>query len=637
MPVVTGKKLHKAYGAHVVLESVDVTVRSGERVGVVGKNGAGKSTLARILAGTEPSDSGQITRRRDASVLYLEQVPQFTGDPTAEEAVVEGLSAWSAACARHDRASRALAEGGDGDETKNWLDEQTKAAEDVERLGGFDQAHRSRAVLSHLGIAHPEQRVASMSGGEQRRVALARILVARPDLAILDEPTNHLDADTIEWLENYLVQEYRGAVLLITHDRYLLDRVAQRTWEVADGVVHSYDGGYELFLERKAERLAHAARTEQNRQNFLRQELAWLRRQPKARTTKQKARVDRAERALDVRGPARERSVSFDLSVSRAGKTILELRDLSVGIAGQTLVSGLTLYLTQGERLGIVGRNGTGKTTLLRTLLGELEPLAGSVTLGKNTRIAYFDQLRSGLDPEKSVFDNVVGDQSRIEVSGEVVEPRSYLERFGFRGADQRKRVAALSGGERARVAMARMLRRSANLIIMDEPTNDLDVSTLAALESMLVEMGVTALVVTHDRWFLDRVATGIVAFEGDGRVVRYPGNYASFRALRARAARVAADDKASTKAAAAKPEVAAPKSQSKKLTWAENRELDQLPARIEALEAAVAELTGKLADPETYSTSGSDVAELGRDLESKRVEVDQLTERWLELEQRRG
>ena len=635
MPVVTGKKLHKAYGAYVVLESVDVTIRSGERVGVVGKNGAGKSTLARILAGTEPSDSGTITRRREASVLYLDQVPQFAGDPTAEEAVAEGLSAWSAACARHERASRALAES--GNETKDWLDEQTRAAEDVERLGGFDQAHRSRAVLSHLGIARPEQRVASMSGGEQRRVALARILVARPDLAILDEPTNHLDAETIEWLENHLVHEYRGAVLLITHDRYLLDRVAQRTWEVADGVVHSYEGGYETYLERKAERMAHAARTEQNRQNFLRQELAWLRRQPKARTTKQKARVERAERALGSQGPARERSVSFDLSVSRAGKTILELRDLSVGIAGQTLVSGLTLYLTQGERLGIVGRNGTGKTTLLRTVLAELEPLAGSVTLGRNTRIAYFDQLRSGLDPNKSVFDNVVGDQSRIEVSGQVVEPRSYLERFGFRGSEQRKPVAALSGGERARVAIARMLRQSANLIIMDEPTNDLDVATLAALESMLVEMSVTALVVTHDRWFLDRVATGILAFEGDGRVVRYPGNYASFRQLRAQAARAAADGRVSTKAAAPPPATAAAKPQTKKLSFSENKELEQLPAQIESLEAAVAGLTEKLADPETYATSGSDVAQLSRDLEAKRAEVDQLTERWLELEQRRG
>nr|HMR11715.1 ABC-F family ATP-binding cassette domain-containing protein [Polyangiaceae bacterium] len=371
--------------------------------------------------------------------------------------------------------------------------------------GGFDQGHRVGAMLGHLGVLSPTQRVASMSGGEQRRVALARILIARPDLAILDEPTNHLDAETIEWLEGYLLQEYRGAVLLITHDRYLLDRVAQRTWEVADGVVHSYDGGYELFLERKAEREAHAARTEQNRQNFVRQELSWLRRQPKARTTKQKARVERAERALSTDGPKADLGVNFELSVARAGKTILELHDLEVGIAGKRLVQDLTLYLTQGDRLGIVGKNGSGKTTLLRTLLGELAPTSGRVVLGKNTRIAYFDQLRSGLDPDKSVFENVVGDMSRIEVAGEVVEPRSYLERFGFKGADQRKQVAALSGGERARVAMARMLRQSANLVVMDEPTNDLDVSTLAALEGLLVEMNVTALVVTHDRWFLDR------------------------------------------------------------------------------------------------------------------------------------
>ncbi len=633
MPVVTGKKLHKAYGAHVVIDSPDVTVRSGERVGVVGKNGAGKSTLARILAGVEVADSGDLILRREASVLYLDQVPRFDGDPTAEQAVAAALPAWSDAGERHAEASRALTEG-KGD-ASSWLQAQAKAAEDVERLGGFDQGHRVGAMLGHLGVLSPTQRVASMSGGEQRRVALARILIARPDLAILDEPTNHLDAETIEWLEGYLLQEYRGAVLLITHDRYLLDRVAQRTWEVADGVVHSYDGGYELFLERKAEREAHAARTEQNRQNFVRQELSWLRRQPKARTTKQKARVERAERALSTDGPKADLGVNFELSVARAGKTILELHDLEVGIAGKRLVQDLTLYLTQGDRLGIVGKNGSGKTTLLRTLLGELAPTSGRVVLGKNTRIAYFDQLRSGLDPDKSVFENVVGDMSRIEVAGEVVEPRSYLERFGFKGADQRKQVAALSGGERARVAMARMLRQSANLVVMDEPTNDLDVSTLAALEGLLVEMNVTALVVTHDRWFLDRVATDILAFEGEAKVVRYPGNYSSFRKLKADAALRAARE-ATTEKSAATPSVRAPKTRPKKLSFGEKQELAALPDEIAALEAKVAALDEQLADPSTYADGSVDVAALGRTLETLRAEVDQRTERWLELEQRK-
>jgi ATP-binding cassette subfamily F protein uup len=326
--------------------------------------------------------------------------------------------------------------------------------------------------------------------------------------------------------------------------------------------------------------------------------------------------------------------VNFELSVARTGKTILELRDLSVAIADTCLVEGLTLYLTQGDRLGIVGKNGSGKTTLLRTLLGEIEPRSGSVVLGKNTRVAYFDQLRSGLDPDKSVFDNVAGDQSRIEVAGEVVEPRSYLERFGFRGADQRKKVAALSGGERARVAMARMLRQSANLVVMDEPTNDLDVATLAALEGLLVEMQVTALVVTHDRWFLDRVATDILAFEGDRRVVRYPGNYSSFRKLKADAAAReprAAPAPKTTESATAE----APPERAKKLSFSEKQELAALPDAIAALENQVAELNAKLADPATYTDGSIDPAALGRSLEQLRAEVDQRTERWLELEQR--
>ena len=305
MPIVAAKHLHKAYGAHVVLGDADVTLRSGERVGVVGRNGAGKSTLARIVAGIEAPDAGELSRRRGATVLYLDQVPRFDGDPTAEEAVSTGLSAWKTAVERHEAAARALGEGsGDLDAL---LAEQTEAAEAVERAGGWEQSHRVASMLGNLGVERTDAHISTLSGGEQRRVALARILIARPDLAILDEPTNHLDAGTIEWLESYLLDEHTGGVLLITHDRYLLDRVATRTLEVADGAVFSYDGGYELYLEQKAERLAHAERVEQNRQNFLRGELEWLRRQPKARTTKQKARIERAEAAKAVKAPKAER------------------------------------------------------------------------------------------------------------------------------------------------------------------------------------------------------------------------------------------------------------------------------------------------------------------------------------------
>jgi len=626
VPIVAAKHLHKAYGAHVVLGDADVTLRSGERVGVVGRNGAGKSTLARILAGIEAPDAGELSRRRGATLLYLDQVPRFSGDPTAEEAVSTGLSAWKTAVERHEAAARALGEGsGDLDAL---LAEQTEATEAVERAGGWEQSHRVASMLGNLGVERTDAHVSTLSGGEQRRVALARILIARPDLAILDEPTNHLDAGTIEWLESYLLDEHTGGVLLITHDRYLLDRVATRTLEVADGAVFSYDGGYELYLEQKAERMAHAERVEQNRQNFLRGELEWLRRQPKARTTKQKARIERAEAAKAVQAPKTEQAVKLEVDVARSGKTVLELRGLGLSIEGRTLVHDLDLFVTQGERMGVVGRNGTGKTTLLRAIVGERAPDAGSVVVGSNARIAYFDQSRSGLEDEMSVFDNVTGDQSRIELGGQVIEPRTYLERFGFSGHKQRQPVGSLSGGERARVALARLLRQSANLVILDEPTNDLDVATLGALESLLVDYAITAIVVTHDRWFLDRVASSILAFERDGRVTHYPGNYETYRRLRAQAEKSAAPPPADAPPAPAR----APR-RKKALRFDEARELETLPDAIAAAEARVVELTEVLGDPASYADSGTDIQQTTANLDAARVEVDRLMARWEELE----
>lgn len=628
MPIVTLRGVHKSFGNHTVLRSVDLTVSGGSRIGVVGYNGAGKSTLARILASIEAPDAGVVQLRRGARVLYLEQVPKFEGDPTAEQAVLAGLGAWSAASVRHEALSAKLAS--HAEDTPSLLDELSRAADEVERLGGWDQRHRALALLSHLGVKTPDARVDTLSGGEQRRVALARLLVSAPDLAVLDEPTNHLDADTIEWLEKYLVNEYRGAIVLITHDRYLLDNVATRTLEVADGEVYDYEGGYERYLEQKAERQAHAARTEQNRQNFLRRELEWLQRQPKARTTKQAARVDRAEAALATNRPKAEKTANFELDRLASGKTVLEIRGLAGEIAGRQLFSGLDLFMREGERVGIVGANGTGKTTLLRILLGQLPPAAGSVVIGQNTKIVYLDQQRSGLSDDKSVLENVLGDQSTIELGGQLIEPRSYLERFAFDRDKQRQPVGSLSGGERARVALARMLRRSANLVIMDEPTNDLDVATLGALESMLVDYAVTALVVTHDRWFLDRVATAILSFDGEGRVVRYPGNYDTFRRLRAQAQ--AASTVSAEPLSAREPGVRQ-KSHKNGLSAQQKRELAGLPDSIEKLEGRILELSDKLSDPRTYATGKSEVPALQAELASQRAEVERLMARWEELE----
>ena len=632
MSIVSATDVRKAYGERVVLSSVSFTISAGERVGVVGRNGAGKSTFARILAGREEADSGTVATRRDATVVCLDQVPKFEGNPTAIESVESGLAEWKTAFARYEALSGQLA-AGDGDQDA-LLEEQAALGDAIERLGGWDMGHVAQAMLSHVGITRIDGRVRTMSGGEQRRVALAKALIARPDLLVMDEPTNHLDADTIEWLETFLVEEYGRALLLITHDRYLLDRVAQRTVEIADGEAFSYDGGYELYLEQKAERAALAQRTEQNRQNFLRTELDWLRRQPKARGTKQKARIERAETAIGMKKPVKEQTADLRVDVARTGKTILEARDLSVAIGGQTLVNGLTLYLTEGERLGVIGRNGTGKTTLLRALLGQLGPEAGTVTIGRNTKIAYFDQMRTDLKDDETIFDNVMGDQTFVKFGDEVIQPYSYLGRFAFDKYQLRQTVGSLSGGERARVALARLLRQSANLFVLDEPTNDLDVATLAAMESMLVDYGLTALIVTHDRWFLDRVATSILAFES-GDVTQYQGNYSTFRRLRQ--ARLA-DKAAATTVEAPAPKSPQPKpvaAKPKKLSFKERKELEGLPAAIELAESQVAALTEQLADPAIYRDGADKSVKLTKELEAARAEAEQLTERWMELEER--
>jgi ATP-binding cassette subfamily F protein uup len=633
MPVLDAQDLVRTYGARTVLGGVSLTLNAGDRLGLVGANGSGKSTLGRILAGVEPPDAGRVVRRRGARVGYLPQQPRFDGDPTALEAALAGLTAWVAAKARWDAASASL-ERGEGD-TDALLAAQAEAAEEVERLGGWGRSHRAEAVLTKLGVRDHAQRVSTMSGGEQRRVDLARLLVARPELAILDEPTNHLDVDTIEWLEGHLANEQPGALLLITHDRYFLDRVVRRTAELSNGALSIYEGGYEAYLEAKAEREAHQARVERNRQNFLRGELDWLRRSAPARTSKQKARIQRAEKALAQKGPARAKGVALSLDAVRSGKTVLELEDLRVERAGRTLVDGLTLSLTPGERVGIVGPNGSGKTTLLRVVLGEHEPAAGRVVRGKNTRITYFGQQREGLDEAATVLENVAGGRSKVEVGGRTMDARGYLERFLFDPEQQRQPVGSLSGGEKARALLAKLLLVPTNLLVLDEPTNDLDVPTLAALEQMLLELNGTALVVTHDRWFLDRVATAILAFEGDGRVVRYPGGYTTYRALRREAE--AAEPKAARAAPPAKPAARPDEPKAKKaLTYGERLELEGIVDRIGEAEARVAALEAKLADPSIYEGGGDGAASLVADHDAAEADLEALMARWEELERKK-
>lgn len=595
MPVLDAQRLSKSFGSRTLLGGVDLTILRGEKVGLVGDNGSGKSTLGKILAGVVEPDSGEIRPRREARIEYLEQEPTLPPDVTPLAWVTAGLAAWN----QPDDAAR---------------------------------------VLGQLGITLVDQHLGSMSGGERRRVALARLLVSEPDLAILDEPTNHLDAETIEWLEGYLAESYRGALVLITHDRWLLDQVVTRTVEIEDGRLQSYAGGWGAYLEGRAERRALAERAEEKRQNFLRTELEWLRRQPKARGTKQKARIERAETAIGTAAPQKVRKVEFEAASSRLGNTVLEAHELGVAIGERQLVKSLQFRLEKGSRVGIVGPSGAGKTTLLRTLLGEREPASGHVVLGKNTRLSYLDQMRSDLDPSLTVWDAVTGNRPTVQVGEAVLSSFSYLERFRFRGDAVRQKVGGLSGGERARLALARLLLTTANVLVLDEPTNDLDVTTLGSLEELLIEYSGAVLVVSHDRYFLDRVATSVLALDGSGGTTEVMGGYSSYvewqRASRKQAAAEARQTKAPEPSAAGQAALAPPK---KKLTYAERIEYEKLMPRIEALGAEIAAIEAELAKPELHTTRFAE----GRQLEEQRAalttELGSLEERWLELEERRA
>ncbi len=629
MPILVAEGLCKAYGELSLLDGVDVSIHEGERIGLVGANGAGKSTLARVLAGLESVDEGRVARRREATVRYLAQEPELPEGRRAREIVFDGLGAWASSFREHETLSQRIAAQEPGWDT--LLEAQTAAAQELERLGGWERGHRVEVMLEQLGLVEIDRPVAQLSGGERRRVALAQLLVEEPSLAILDEPTNHLDADSIEWLETYLQQTYKGALLLITHDRYILDRVAMRTLEIERGKVYSYDGGWHRYLEAKAERAAHASRAEANRQNLLRTELEWLRRSPKARTSKSKARIERAEALRDAAGPQTERSARFSVQKERLGNTVLETHELGLSLGGRRLVDSLTFMLCRGERVGIVGPNGAGKTTLLRALLQEIQPTDGRLVVGKNTKFAYFDQARSGLDDTLSIAQAVAGDRSHVTFRGQSIDIRTYLQRFLFSPQRARDRVSALSGGERARVALARMLLQPANVLVLDEPTNDLDVPTLASLEQMLVEGESTALIVSHDRYFLDRVATGILAFEGEGRVTLYAGNYSDYRE------RLAALKKSAKQPASKpdKPAARAPdaKSRARKLSYKEKIELRELPASIEQVEASAAEIDTTLADPAFYAERAAELPALVERQAELRERIDAMMTRWMELE----
>ena len=666
MPALTAQHLRKSFGPQVVLEDATFTLIRGEKVGLIGMNGAGKSTLAKILAGVETPDGGAVSVRRGLSIRYVAQEPALDPEKSARAVVEDALTAWRQATTRHGEVSALLSRpDGGGGAHDTLVAEQATLDDQIVHLGGWDRGHEALGFLHELGVTDVDRPCGARSGGERRRIALAQLLVASPDIAILDEPTNHLDVATAEWLEQYLSTSYRGALVLVTHDRYFLDAIVGRIVELERGRLTSYAGRYADYLEKKAELLAHEERAEQNRQNILRREREWLSRGPKARTTKQKARIHRAQ-ALEAQGSltaGRPNDVSLmAAATSRQGKTILELRGVQIGIdGGPPLNAPFDLILTSQDRIGIVGPNGVGKTSLLRAVLGVVEAaqtggppagpariVAGEVVVGKNTRVAYLDQARARLEDDKSIFDDVRGESGatvvNLGVPGlEALDLRNYLELFLFDPQKQRQKVGSLSGGERARVALAKVLREGANLLVFDEPTNDLDLSTLGALEEMLDGYPGSVLVVTHDRAFLDRVATAILAFErrsesGPAVVERHAGGYEDYVShKREERARREADARAESKAAPAPASLPETKAKKSGLTYAERLELEGILDKIDAAERAVQEVESALTDPSLYASRGSEVAPLQAKLAAAKAEAARLVARWELLETKKG
>ncbi|HET9983592.1 MAG TPA: ABC-F family ATP-binding cassette domain-containing protein [Longimicrobiales bacterium] len=643
MPLLTVQDLRKSYGTRTVFDGVSFAVEEGERVGFIGANGSGKSTLFRVVADVEGSEGGTIALRRGATVGYLAQEPDFAEGASIRGAVAAGRPELGAALvAWHELARRLAESGADHD---RLLARQAELSADIERLGGWDWEHRVEAMLTRLGVADWDRPVAGLSGGEKKRVALARVLLATPDLLLLDEPTNHLDADTVLFLEEYL-ESYPGAVLLITHDRYFLDRVVDRMIEVSAGALTSYDGAYQEYLQAKEEEAERLGVEDEKRKKLISKELDWVRRSPPARTGKPRARIQRLE-ALREQQRQRRLQRTRDLSVvapqaPRLGRTVLDLHHVSKAYGGRTLIRDFSAILRAGERVGIIGPNGAGKTTLLKVILGQEAADAGDVVLGTNTRIAYFDQTRSDLDPAKSVYE-AVADTDWVTVGGRRVHLRSYLEDFLFPTAVQQQKVASLSGGERNRLLLAKLLLQESNLLILDEPTNDLDLVTLRVLESVLADYPGAVLVVTHDRFFLDKVATALFVFEGDGVVHRHEGGFELYRRFRAEREAAAAAEAAEREARERErerarrpaPPAAAPPRDGKRLTWKEARELEGLEERILAAETERDALAERLGDPTLYAGDGAEVARLTADYDAAIARVDELYTRWAELEEK--
>ncbi|MDH4080065.1 MAG: energy-dependent translational throttle protein EttA [Nitrospira sp.] len=514
-----------------VLREIYLGFYYGAKIGVLGLNGSGKSSLLKIIAGVDPNYTGEITRSKGYSVGLLEQEPQLDPNKTVKEVVEEGKAELVALLKEYEDVSNQIGSA-DPDTMEKLLDKQAQLQEKIEAANGWELENQLDIAMDALRCPPADQKVGTLSGGEKRRVALCRLMIQEPDILLLDEPTNHLDAESVQWLEQHL-QQYKGTVIAVTHDRYFLDNVAGWILELDRGHGIPFQGNYTSWLEQKKDRLEKEEKAESKRKKTLEHELEWIRMSPKARQSKGKARLNRYEELVNQK----QDTVAEDLEIyippgPRLGDVVIEANGISKAFGDNVLYENVNFNLPKGGIVGVIGPNGAGKTTMFKMIIGKEKPDAGSIKVGETVKLGYVDQDRS-LDGDKSVYEVISDGQETIKLGKAEVNARGYCARFNFAGTDQQKKVKDLSGGERNRVHLAHMLKEGANLIILDEPTNDLDVNTLRALEEGLENFAGCAVISSHDRWFLDRIATHILAFEGDSKVVWFEGNYSEYEADR--------------------------------------------------------------------------------------------------------
>jgi ATP-binding cassette subfamily F protein uup len=628
--LLTATELTVRYGERAVLDGATLAIDEGDRIGLVGRNGCGKTTFLRILAGLQSPDSGDVTRRRELVVSYLPQDFMLDAAKSLEENIRDG--------AQHVLGLIAEFES---------LPHDSKRHEQLEHriitLEGWTLDQRIATAMSHLNCPAGDRRIDTLSGGEKRRVALCRAIVSRPDLLILDEPTNHLDPDSIEWVAEFL-DEFPGSFLVVTHDRYFLDRVAKRMVELSDGRFFSHDGNYTDYLLAKAERQAADATIEHKRQMFLKRELAWVRQGPRAQRSKQKDRFERYYDTAAQDGPVIEEDVELCIPPPpQLGNRVVEVSNLGMDLGGRTLFRGFNFTFENGRRIGVVGRNGLGKTTLLKIIIGELNPTEGTVKTGQLTTFNYVDQGRLQLREERTALEEV-SDGTEFVIFGDgKLSLRAYLKRFLF--ADDRimTQVKYLSGGERSRLLLARILKNGGNFLILDEPTNDLDLPTLRVLEEALIAFPGVVLVVSHDRYFLNRVCTDVLAFEGDGKIHHSVGDYDYYLEKKQRltvAIPPRRDQSAaiiSTNKSAAHSRVAATKAtklaKARKLSFKESRELEGMEAQIHGVDAEIVRIEDLFASPDFHRTHATQASQLTADLAAAKENLAKFYARWEELE----